>query len=522
MKSQTLLYSFLLLFLIPNLISTKPSIEIRFNKKQPVHNPDLCQNRPYVYSPEPLYFIPVQRAKLFDVGEQYSFESRCFSNNIVTLSEISINTITLKLENYNKTETFCSELFIFHTSNKNFLQFVAFAGEHEIVLKRVTQDDKDEIKLNGIKLYSFCNGFFTTLKSLYNSLKLFYGGLGLDANAKNPRFKPTILKDQEKANLRFLELYSHYTPERRNNTVVYFDKSYVHSGDLILIARLDGLDPLIMAGAGGHFGHCCVASWIDGELYVLESQSAWYWPVENIQKTKWETWLEWAHNADYNAVLLPLREEYRQKIDVDKANKWFKETVEGLPYGYHNFVFSFIDTKDRNFPWVTTNDFAELFFSIISKVYTPFTDLIITEALNLRLGTEGLTFQQAVAEFARRGKAFEEVMAEPEIDGLEYHDGLSYVCSAFVAAYWKNAGLFGDMIINPSEFGPKDLYQMDIFDKNTQRPQECIDDNPDLPYCQLMGKFRVTLDNYCTITPYSNMNERCSSLAPDFIREEGC
>ena len=520
MKPQTIIFSLLLLTLI-SLISSKPSIEIEFSKKEPIHVEDACQKRPYVYSPEPLYFIPAQRAKLFDVGEQYSFSSRCFANNLVTLSEISIDTITLKLENYNKTETFCSELFIFHTSNKNFLQFVAFAGEHEIVLKRVTQDDKDEIKVNGIKLLSFCNGFFTTLKSLFNTLKLFYGGLGLNQSAKNPRFGPKILKDQEKANIRFLELFAHFYPERRNDTVVYFDKSYVKTGDLILIGRLDGLDPVIMVGAGGHFGHCCVASWIDGELYVLESQSAWYWPKENIQRTKWDEWIEYAHNADFNVVLLPLREEYRQKLDADKANAWFN-TVEGLPYGYHNFVFSWIDTPDNNFPFVTNGDFSELFFSLLSKVYRPFIDLIVTEALNIRLGTQGLTFQQTVAEFARRGKRFVDVMAEPEVDGIEYHDGLSYVCSAFVAAYWKNGGLFGDLIINPNEFGPKDLYQMDIFDVNTQRPQECIDDNPDLNYCQIMGKFVFTLDNYSTITPYSNMNERCSSLAPDYVREEGC
>jgi hypothetical protein len=43
-----------------------------------------------------------------------------------------------------------------------------------------------------------------------------------------------------------------------------------------------------------------------------------------------------------------------------------------------------------------------------------------------------------------------------------------------------------------------------------------------LPYCQLMGKFYWELDNYSTIKPYDHMNERCPSLAPDFIREEGC
>ena len=91
-----------------------------------------------------------------------------------------------------------------------------------------------------------------------------------------------------------------------------------------------------------------------------------------------------------------------------------------------------------------------------------------------------------------------------------------------MSLHWKNGGLFGDLTINPNEFGPRDIYQLDIFDKNYQRPQECIDDNPELPYCQIMGKFVFTLDGYSTITPYSNMNERCPSVGPEFIRKEGC
>ena len=117
----------------------------------------------------------------------------------------------------------------------------------------------------------------------------------------------------------------------------------------------------------------------------------------------------------------------------------------------------------------------------------------------------------------------EDVLAEPEKEGIVYSDGLSFVCSCFVVAFWKHGGLFGDLDFYPTEFGPKDLYYLDIFDKNFQKPQECIDDNPDLPYCQIMGKFVFELEEqYSTIKPYAHMNERCSSQGPDFIREDGC
>ena len=516
------IYSLLLILLLQNILSV--SVDISFPKKDPVELEDLCLKRPYHYRAEPWYFTPMFRAKLKTVGERYSFPSRCFKKNIVSFKEISKDKITLTLENFNKTDTWCSELFIFHTSNHNFFQFIAFQGTHDIVLKRITQDDKDEIKLNGVKVYGFCLGFINTIKSLLTTFKAFYGGLGNDPKAKNPKFRPNVPKDMERANLRIMELFNHYTPERRNNTIVNFDKSIVKSGDFLLISRLDGIDPLIMMGAGGRSGHSAVCTWMDdGDLYVIEIQDGWYWPKSGIQRNKWEDWLQWAYIADFNVALLPLKEEYRNKLDVAKANAWFENEMEGLPYGYHNFIYTWIDTPYNNFPFFTTAEIAEFLFSVVSLVYPPLSDLFVTESLNIRLGTQNLTFQQVMAEAARQGKSLEDLLAEPELEGVVYHDGLSYVCSCFAVAYWKAGGMFGDLDFSPLEFGPKDVYSLDIFDKNFKKPQECIDDNPDLPYCQVMGKFVLELDDtYSTIHPYAHMNERCSSQGPEFIREDGC
>ena len=331
----------------------------------------------------------------------------------------------------------------------------------------------------------------------------------------------------EKANLRILELFNHYTPERRkNNTIGYFDKNTIHSGDFLAISRLDGVDPLIMIGSGGRSGHSCVCSWIDDELYVLESQDGWYWPKKGIQRNKWDDWVQWAHNADFNVALLPIREEYRNKFNNTKALEWFENEVEGLNYGYHNFIATWIDTVDRNFPFFATSEIGEFLFSLVSKVYPTLSDTFITELLNIRVGNTNLnlTFQQAVAEAARQNKSVEQLLAEPELEGVKYSDGLNYVCSCFVVAFWKHGGLFDNIDLSPNEFGPRDVYMLDIFDKNVTRPQECIDDNPDLPYCQITGKFIMELeyDLYSSIKPYDHMNERCSSLGPDFIREDGC
>jgi hypothetical protein len=493
-----------------------------FSYQEIIENEDQCLKRPNMDSDEPFYFAPVLRAKLINVGDQFAFPSSCFKRNIATLKSMSDTSITITLENSESRYLICTDLMIFHTSNLNQVKLITFKGIHEITFDKVSQDDLDEISKNGIKIFSLCTTLSNEIKSLITTVKAFLGGLGTDPNHILPIMRPSIPEEMVEANLRLLKVYNNYVPKRRENKIVNFDKNIIKTGDFVAISRMDGLDPLIMVGAGGHLGHSGVCSWIDGELYVLESQDGWYWPNAGIQRTKWEQWIEWAYNADFNVAILPLKEEYRKKLDEKKANDWFINVAEGLPYGYHNFIFSWIDTVDKNFPFIVTHEVVEFLFSIISYVAPDVSDKMLTEAINIRLGTQGLTLQQAIAEGARQGKSFEEILAEPEIEGNVYSDGYNYVCTAFVVAFWKHGGMFGDLEINPNEFSPRDIYTMDIFDKEFPRPQECIDDNPDLPYCQLMGKFVVDLDNYSTIPPYSNMNERCPSIGPDFIREEGC
>merc|ERR1711990_794694 len=101
-----------------------------------------------------------------------------------------------------------------------------------------------------------------------------------------------------------------------------------------------------MYGTGSRSGHSVMALRMDGELYIVESQDAWYWPTHRIQRTPFKAWMRFAENCDFHVVHMPLAPEYRAK---------FNQT-EGLPYGYHNFLYSWVDTPEKNWPLILPKD----------------------------------------------------------------------------------------------------------------------------------------------------------------------
>ena len=123
-----------------------------------------------------------------------------------------------------------------------------------------------------------------------------------------------------------------------------------------------------------------------------------------------------------------------------------------------------------------------------------------------------------------------DVMAMPEQDGWIYTfetkkgpiDGPSYICSAYVTALYKAAGLFEGLEINATEFTPADIVALNFWDETTALPAECLEADPDLPYCQLLGKYRIIHLHYNSIEPYDHMNETCPLNWPTYDRDPGC
>jgi len=261
---------------------------------------------------------------------------------------------------------------------------------------------------------------------------------------------------------------------------------------------------------------------VDGEVYIAESQSGWYWPRTGIQMNPYKLWDKWARNAGFQVVWLPLRKEIAAKWDNDAAVKFFK-SIEGVPYGYHNFLWGWLDTAHNSYPPLLSPEFIGPVFSILESIAPEAAESVFTLALNKRLNTTGLNIHQIALEAASRNLTLPDLYGMVEVDGWKYPDGVSYVCSSFVVAMYKAAGLFGSLNVNAVEFTPKDLYQLDFFSPNPPVPENCKKVDPKNPLCQIMGEYRMEFPGIGTIHPYEHMNEKCYSEGPEYKRfPEGC
>jgi len=197
-------------------------------------------------------------------------------------------------------------------------------------------------------------------------------------------------------------------------------------------------------------------------------------------------------------------------------------------------LFTWLDTAEDNYPPPLTSELAMLLFVLMDDAVEyilddPFTLNMIGQALNHRLNTSGLSVDDCYALAGSQGISFTDLVSMPEQDVWMYQDdngvsGPSMVCDVLVCSMYKAAGIFGSIAseIQCTEFTNWDVYSLAIFNGNFQRPPQCVQADPTLPYCQLMGEIRMTLPGYNTVKPFPHMREHCPSLPPAYFRPPNC
>jgi len=373
-------------------------------------------------------------------------------------------------------------------------------------------------------VFRFLNDFGTTLADLYDTIMLFLPALS----------GPSIPETCAAANLQFLSEYCSVNMENRTTTVVSVDESLIGSGDLFGVIRLDGLDPMLAWAMGGsHTGHTTVAMRAeDGSLHVCESTTKdAYWPTNGIQCTPYATWIKQAINCDYNVVWVPLSQQSKNAFNNTAA--WeFIEANRGLNYGFGNLLWGWIDSENDNYPFPLTWQAHQVLPAWIEKFSPKIANLLWNQAWNFRLGTTGLSTPDVYARMYDMGLTWGEMVSLPEQDEWLYEQmnndnqtvhGHSMVCDVFVCRVWKASGLFGDTDFQCAEATNWDIYTLNIFEQNQQLPSQCIAADPDLPFCQLTGQYRLTLPFWNSRNIYPNSFNNCPrGNPPDYNKPVGC
>ncbi|KAK9072277.1 hypothetical protein SSX86_008710 [Deinandra increscens subsp. villosa] len=452
-----------------------------------------------------------------------NWKGSCFYENIAWLelhnktgSEFGGGTLHIKVSNAHSWT--CMDLYIFATPYRVKWDYYFLSREHKVEFDEWEgKAEYEYVKNKGVAIFLLEAGMLGTLQALWEVFPLFTNtGWG------------------ENANLAFLEKNMGAKFEERSGpwvTEVSIDD--IQSGDFLAISKIRGLwggfETLEKWASGAYAGHSAVCLRdSEGKLWVGESGHEDEEGQNLIAVLPWDEWWNYeltVDNTNPHIALLPLHPELRAKFNETAAWEYAKSMI-GKPYGYHNLIFSWIDTVDGNYPPPLDAHLVASVMTVWNQLQPAYAANIWNEALNKRLGTEGLDLPEILVEVERRGSSFAKLLTIPEQDDWIYVDGKSTSCVAFILEMYKEAGLFGDLAneIQVTEFTIKDAYTLNFFENNmTRLPKWCNDgDTVKLPFCQITGKYRMELPGYNTIEPYSHMAENCPSMPPDYFRPKYC
>lgn len=447
--------------------------------------------------------------------QMVSWEGSCFAQNEAYM-EFTEDGGILHIETSKPHSWTCMDLYVFVTPYSVTWDYYFTARKHTLNINKWEDGELDYVKQHGISVFLMPAGMLGTVQALWDVLPLFSNtGWG------------------ESSNIAFLEKHMGTKLVKRNGpSVSNFSTADIHSGDFLALSKIRGrwggfetLEKWVTGAYAGHTAVCLRDT--EDNLWVAESGHQNEQGEEIIVVIPWEEWweLQLTDSAHSHVTLLPLHADVRAKFNVTAAWEHARK-MDGKPYGYHNMIFSWIDTETDNFPPPIDAHLVMSVMTIWTRMQPDYAANMWNEALNKRLGTEGLDLPSILVESDKKNIPFEQLLAMPESDEWIYSDGKSTSCVAFILAMYKAAGLFGSLSdsIQVTEFTIRDAYMLNFFEDDQSRlPSWCNAESADpLPYCQLLGEYLMELPGYNSIEPYAHMNERCPSLPLDYERPTYC
>ncbi|PKA52602.1 hypothetical protein AXF42_Ash001583 [Apostasia shenzhenica] len=451
------------------------------------------------------------------------WKGACFYKNVAWMefhnkshSPYGGGTLHIKVSNAHSWT--CMDLYVFATPYRVTWDYYILSREHTLEFDEWEgKAEYEYVKNHGLSIFLMQSGMIGTLRALWDVFPLFTNtGWG------------------EMSNIAFLRKHMGANFEERPKpwfSSINVDE--IHSGDFLVLSKIRGrwggfetLEKWVTGAYAGHTAVCLKDS--KGKLWVAESGHENDKGEDVIAILPWEEWWDFELNKDDSnpqIALLPLHPNVRANFNNTAA--WaYAKSMDGMPYGYHNLIFSWIDTVSGNYPPPLDAHLVASGMIMWAKIQPAYAANMWNEALNKRIGTEGLDLPDIIVEAEKRGVPFDELLTIPEQDDWIYSDGKSTSCVAFILEMYKQAGLFDPIAnsIQVTEFTIKDAYNLKFFENNSSLlPEWCNqEDTVKLPFCQIKGRYRMELPGYNTMEPYPHMNEKCPSLPPYYARSSYC
>jgi hypothetical protein len=447
----------------------------------------------------------------------------CFQNFTGSVTLVN-RTATIAVEAEEPVDAFCFDILLFATREDIYVHIYGFRGIHHRMITLQNDLQVLDVQEHGFQVF----------QADANILALIY-----DAWSAHRLVHSTKTAGEVRE---FLFTNADMKFKKRTNAETFvLDPAHIKSGDMLAVTRFDVSSMAIMWGTGGRTGHIAMFHWIEDVLYVLESigtESGW--PTAGVTKTPYTQWLEQADALNYLVSVFSLdayveEQQHRGHLVQEPssgavrtfnatASLEFFLTVEGNPYGTENFLMSWLDTSNGNFPPPVSYQAVVVTLPIVAATYPLEIDSLFTAAINKRLGTNNMTFNEIYRYLDDKNISLAEIIPIPEQDDWLYDGKPSLVCSALVMRLYKAGGLFDaeglTEHIQGTEFTPRDGYSISLYNQDWQPPKGC--DSPNRYDCQLMGDYVLELPGVNSIVPYANMMEKCSAIPPDYTRPIGC
>lgn len=498
-------------------------------------------------------FIPHLAYNFKPFTTKATWNTPCGNGNTGSITSWTNKSVTLQVQLAPNLHPLCKkQLFIITGLGKDTFSSFLFINHTAPFTYTYTWNDAEQNKATaaaGLLLYYFPTGGLEGLiESVTRTVKLVENEL-LEKNWQNSTV--TFLNSISRNWAGFAER------DPADSVPIIMDDNDIPDGTHLVIYRLDGQEGIADWAVGSESGHHVIAfrDPSDHQLYVYESTDSMpgadpYWPKPyGVCRRPWKTWMQEAVHAKYNVIILPLQDQYRAKFDNTKAQAFY-EVNQGLPYGYHEYLWEWVDDGNSNIPW-KPNDHGESLALIFEGMqnYMGNTSKVgawsmLLMAVNNRLGTHYGTMSEMFLDFIATGQKdvyqhMLDAVSMPEQDTYTYWNnesvcnmtvrkdctGRSMICEVFVFSTLKHAGVFGDLDFQAAEVDPRSAYQAAIWNTSYVWPDErCASQmKGGKKFCQIIGNWSTPLAGVSSVPVTPHFAEKCQDTPPNYSRlPAGC